>query len=68
MGVLIALLLFAAIIVGFGLLFALPTYWLWNALMPALFHLPYITVLQAWGLLILFGFLFKSSSSSSSSK
>ena len=41
--------------------FAFPIYWLWNWLMPTLFHLPVIDVWQAWGLGALTGLLFKSS-------
>lgn len=47
--------------IGLSLLFSLPTYWLWNELMPDIFHLPTITWLQAWGLLLLSGCLFKKS-------
>ncbi len=45
-----------------GLIMAVPMYFLWNALMPDLFHLREITFLQAWGLCWLCGLLFKSSS------
>lgn len=48
----------------FSFLFSLPVFWLWNWLCPALFGLPTITVWQAWGLLMLCGFLFRSSSNS----
>lgn len=50
-----------SVIVLYGILAALPTMWLWNWLMPKLFGLKEIGFLQALGLLILFGFLFKSS-------
>ena len=43
-----------------ALLLTLPVYWLWNWLMPVIFELPKITMLQALGLLLLSGFLFKS--------
>ena len=56
-----ALLLGVGLIVGLGLLMALPTMWLWDWLMPELFGLSEITVWQAWGINILSGFLFKSS-------
>jgi hypothetical protein len=36
---------------------ALPTHWLWNWLMPSIFGLPQIGVAQAFGLLLLSGFL-----------
>lgn len=42
-----------------ALLLALPVMWLWNWLMPDLFHLGTITWLQAWGLNVLCSFLFK---------
>lgn len=47
-----------------GIVAAIPTYFLWNWLMPEIFGLKTITFLQAWGLLFLSGILFKSSSSS----
>lgn len=56
------LLIVVVLIVVIGLLFSLPVYWLWNALLPDLFGFKDITWLQAWGLLILSGFLFKSTS------
>lgn len=37
-----------------------PVWLLWNWLMPQLFSLPVINWLQAWGLMTLSGFLFKS--------
>lgn len=43
-----------------GLLFSLPVMWLWNWLMPVLFGLKSITWLQAFGLNVLCGLLFKS--------
>lgn len=43
-----------------SVLFSLPVMWLWNGLMPAIFKLPEITFLQALGLNILCGILFKS--------
>ena len=52
----------------FSLVMALPAMWLWNWLMPAIFGLTEITFWQAWGLLFLCSLLFKSHSSSSSSK
>lgn len=52
---------FVAIVFIFvaGLILALPVMWLWNWLMPHLFGLTTITWLEAWGLNILCGFLFK---------
>lgn len=54
------------VIVFFGLLFSLPVMWLWNvALVPAIPGIAEIGWLQAWGILILCGFLFKPSVNSS---
>jgi hypothetical protein len=66
MKVVLLLILFVAITFGMAIL-AFPVKWLWNWLMPDLFHLARITALQAWGLLTLCGLLFKSSSASSKS-
>ena len=44
---------------GLGLALGFPVMWLWNWLMPELFHLPAITFWQAVGLLILSHLLFK---------
>jgi lipopolysaccharide export LptBFGC system permease protein LptF len=52
------------IIVIAGLLFALPTYWLWNWLCPTLFKLPEVTLWQALGLNLLCGILFNRGGSS----
>ncbi len=60
------LLIIAVLVFAFGLLFSLPVYWLWNALLPDLFGFKEITWLQSWGLLILCGFLFKSTSATTS--
>lgn len=49
-----------------AIIFSLPVMWLWNYLMPDLFALKQIGLWQAFCLLLLCGFLFKSSSSSSS--
>lgn len=45
-------------------LFAFPTMWLWNWLMPALFGITKITFWQALGINLLSEILFKSTSSS----
>lgn len=42
-----------------SMLLALPVMWLWNWLMPTLFGLTTVTWLEAWGLNLLCGFLFK---------
>ena len=55
----------AAIIV-LGLILSLPVMWLWNAcLVAAIPGIKEIGWLQAWGILILCGLLFKNTSSSS---
>jgi len=51
-----------AVIVFFGLLFSLPVMWLWNAcLVAAIPGIKEIGWLQAWGIMILCGLLFKPS-------
>lgn len=53
------------LIVFFGLLFSLPVMWLWNvALVPAIPGIAQIGWLQAWGISILCGLLFKQAHSS----
>lgn len=59
----VAIALFAII----SLVAAIPTYFLWNWLMPDIFAIKTITFWQAWGINFLSAILFKSSSSSSSS-
>ena len=57
-----------AVIVVLGLILSLPVMWLWNAcLVAAIPGIKEIGWLQAWGILVLCGLLFKNSSSSSSS-
>jgi hypothetical protein len=57
------------LVVFFGLLFSLPVMWLWNvALVPAIPGLAEIGWLQAWGIMILSGFLFKNTSVSNKSE
>jgi Sec-independent protein secretion pathway component TatC len=57
----------AGLIIFFGLLFSLPVMLLWNAaLVPAIPGLAEIGWLQAWGIVILSGFLFKPVASSKS--
>ena len=49
-----------AIVVFVGLLFSLPVMWLWNAaLVPAIPGIKTIGWVQAWGILMLCGFLIK---------
>ena len=62
-------LLFGLVIgAGTGLLFAFPTMWLWNYLMPDLFGLKVIGFEQALCMNMLSGMLFKSSCSSGTGK
>ena len=51
-----------------ALVLSLPVMWLWNWLMPDLFNLPEISWIQAWGISLLSGFLFKGSSVSTNIK
>ena len=53
------------LITGLALIMALPTMWLWNWLVPTLFHGPEVTFLQALGLNFLCSILFKNSATSS---
>jgi hypothetical protein len=59
-----AIIAVVGIFIAFSLLFALPTMWLWDWLMPELFGLKEITLFQAWGLNFLCGLLFKSHTTS----
>jgi hypothetical protein len=51
-----------ALIVVLAILFSFPTMWLWNWLMPTLFGLTKITWVQALGINVLSGILFRPSS------
>lgn len=44
---------------GIAVLFTLPVWWLWNWLMPTIFGLKPITLVQAWGLNFLSALLIK---------
>jgi hypothetical protein len=59
----IPLLVFGGIILITALL-TLPTFFLWNWLMPLIFGLPKLTILQALGVTLLSSILFKSTPSS----
>ncbi|MDO8622682.1 MAG: hypothetical protein Q7R52_00375 [archaeon] len=48
------------VVIAFALLLTIPTWLLWNWLMPIIFGLPKVTILQTLGLLLLVGFLFGS--------
>lgn len=69
------IILFAIVVLGvialnaiLGLLIAFPVLWIWNWLIPAILGLPLISYWQAYALYLLCAILFKSSSSSRSSK
>jgi len=51
-----------AVIIALGIILAIPVWLLWNWLMPTLFGLTELTLFQAWGVNVLCGCLFKSSS------
>lgn len=48
-----------ALLVGLSALMALPVMWLWNGIVPELFHGPTVSFWQAWGLSLLSSLLFK---------
>lgn len=47
-------------VICISLILCIPTWLLWNWLMPVIFGLKTITIFQAWGLMVLSGILFKS--------
>lgn len=51
-----------AVIFALSLILAFPVKWLWNSTMPELFSLSPIDWWMAWKLMMLSGFLFKSTS------
>ena len=55
-GVALAAILIAGIL---SVIMALPVKWLWNWLVPGIFGLPTVSVLQAWGLAMLSSLLLK---------
>lgn len=61
-----ALVMFALIVIAAGLIFSLPVMLLWNyCLVGAVAGVSEVGWLQAWGIMILCAFLFKSSVSKS---
>jgi hypothetical protein len=52
------------ILFGMAIVMAIPTYLIWNWVIPSIFQLPEITLGQALGLNMLSSILFKSSSTS----
>lgn len=65
MNILVKILGGVALLIGLTLLFAVPTMLLWDWLMPELFGLKEITLVQAWGVNFLCGMLFKNNTSTS---
>jgi hypothetical protein len=62
MKILLALVGIVGLVIVLGLLFSLPVMWLWNGcLVGAIDGVREVTWLQAWGLNVLFGILFKTS-------
>jgi len=53
---------FLALLIAFGLsiVFAIPVWLLWNWLMPLIFGVTKLTLIQAWGVTFLSSLLFKS--------
>lgn len=50
-----------------SMILAFPMMWLWNWIMPIIIPgIAQLTVIQAWGLMVLCGFLFKSTNTSRS--
>ena len=47
------------VLIALSLLINFPVMWLWNWLMPYLFHLPALTYWQMYGLCFLINFLFQ---------
>ena len=62
MHILFAIVGVVGLLIGLGLLFSLPVMLLWNwCLVGAVAGVNEISWLQAWGIMVLFGLLFKSS-------
>lgn len=62
MTIIFAVMVIVGLVIVVGLLFSLPVMWLWNeCLVGAVTGVNEITWLQAWGILVLCGLLFKSS-------
>lgn len=59
-GVMITFILTIAIAFGLSVVLALPVWLLWNWLMPMIFGLTKLTLIQAWGVTFLSSLLFKS--------
>ena len=61
----LAIICIIVLVFVYALLLSLPVMWLWNWLMPLIFGLTKLTWMQSFGVLLLSGFLFKSSNSNS---
>ena len=59
-GIIIAFILTIAIAFGLSVVLTIPVWLLWNWLMPVVFGITKVTLLQAWGLTFLSTMLFKS--------
>lgn len=62
----VAFLVMIVLGVALSFILAIPVWLLWNWLMPELFGLTTLTLVQAWGLSLLSSFLFKSTTVKSS--
>ena len=65
---LISIIIALLIVFGISIIFAIPVWLLWNWLMPVIFGITKVSLLQAWGLTFLCSLLFKSNSISSDKK
>lgn len=65
---LVFILLYVGVFIVVGVLCAYPVMLLWNWLIPSIFSLREIGFFEAWGLMLLASFLFKSTSTSSNNK
>lgn len=61
MQALTAIVVWVGVFVAFALLMCIPVWLLWNWLMPTIFSLPEISLLQTLGIMLLSAILFKSS-------
>jgi hypothetical protein len=61
MQALTAFVVWVGLFVAFVILLCIPVWLLWNWLMPTIFSLPEITLLQSLGIMLLSSILFKSS-------
>ena len=57
-GIFVGAMMLAVWVAAAAVLFVLPSWLLWNALVPEIFGLPEISYLQTFGLILLFGMMF----------